>query len=110
MIEKTNLKHTDVSAPQSVTEYIKVQTEKETIQIGFADQKVAPHAGLGAFASFIHQTGFKRVLASALPARTSPNATPAQDLALGFMTGILAGAQNLTQVGYLRSDQQLPQL
>jgi hypothetical protein len=107
---KKQTKHTDVSAPQTVTEFIKVQTEQESIQIGFTDQKISPHAGLSAFASFLHWHRFKSVLAATLPVRTSPNATSSDDLALGFMVGILAGAKKLAHVAYLRRDLVLPGL
>jgi hypothetical protein len=42
--------------------------------------------------------------------RTSPNAIAAADLALGFLAGILAGAQKLAQVAQLRNDVMLPTL
>lgn len=103
-------KHADVSGPQSVTEFIKVQTETESIKIGFTEQKISPHAGLSAFASYLHWQRFKSVLTGALPVRTSPNATPPEDLALGFMVGILSGAKKLAQVAHLRGDQLLPGL
>lgn len=109
-MQKTPSKLTDVSAPQSVTDFIKIQTGTEAIKIGFTDQKVSAHGGVSALASFLHHLGFKSVLASALPARTSPNATAPEDLSLGFMTGILSGAQSLAQVAHLRRDPLLPQL
>jgi hypothetical protein len=37
-----------------VTEFIKLQTPDETIQIGFTDQKVSGRAGLLTFARFLH--------------------------------------------------------
>jgi hypothetical protein len=41
----TNLaKSTDESAHQTVTEFIKLQTPEETIQIGFTEQKVSGRA------------------------------------------------------------------
>lgn len=107
---KTTKKHTDESGPQSVTEFIRVQTETESIKIGFTNQKISPHAGLSAFASYLHWQRLKAVLAAALPVRTSPNATSSVDLALGFLVGILSGAKKLAQVAYLRSDCLLPGL
>jgi hypothetical protein len=47
-------KSTDESAHQTVTEFIKLQTPDETIQIGFTDQKVSGRAGLLTFARFLH--------------------------------------------------------
>ena len=107
---KKPTKHADVSVPQTVTEFIKVHNGQETIQIGFSDQRISGHAGLSAFGSFLHWHRFRSVLQGLLPQRTSPNATPSEDLSLSFMTGILAGAKKLAQVAHLRADPLLPQL
>ena len=107
---KKPTKHADVSAPQTVTNFIKVHNGQETIQIGFTDQKISGHAGLSAFGSFLHWHRFGSVLKRWLPKRTSPNATAAEDLGLSFMTGILAGAKKLAQVAHLRADPLLPRL
>lgn len=102
---KNRNKHTDESVPQTVTEFIKLSTGKQAIQIGFTDQQVSGHAGFATFAGFLHWHRFGRQLADWLPhRRTSPNAIPATDLALGFVVGILAGASKLAQVAYLRRD------
>src|SRR6266480_6985841 len=108
----TNLaKATDESAHQTVTEFIKLQTPQETIQIGFTDQKVSGRAGLMTFAGFLHWHRFGALLAKVLPhRRKSKQAIPVADLALGFMTAILAGAQKLAQVAHLRTDVMLPAL
>jgi len=107
---KKPTKHADVSAPQTVTEFIKVHNGQEAIQIGFTKQRISAHAGLSAFGSFLHWHRFRAVLQGLFPRRTSPNATPAEDLGLGFITGILAGAKKLAQVAHLRADPLLPQL
>lgn len=107
---KKTIKHADASAPQTVTEFIKLNNGKETIRIGFTDQRISPHAGLSAFGSFLHWHRFSSILQKYLPQRTSPNATSPEDLSVGFMTGILAGAQKLSQVAHLRADRLLPQL
>lgn len=102
---KKHDKHADESVPPTVTEFIKLTNSQEAIQIGFTDQQVSGHAGLATFAGFLHWHRFGRKLAEWLPhRRTSPNALPPADLALGFITGILAGANKLAQVGYLRRD------
>ena len=104
-------KHTDESVPQTVTEFIKLKTDQETIQIGFTDQKVSPHAGLAAFIGFLHWHHLPRLLAQSLPhAPTSNNALPPADIAVSFLIGILAGAKKLGQVAYLRRDSVLPAL
>ena len=106
MKERSN--HTDVSAPQTVTEFIKLQTGGQTIQIGFTDQKVSPHAGLATFAGFLHWHRFGQLLGKLMPYRPGSNAglDPA-GIALGFMLGMLAGAKRLAQAAYLRQDPAL---
>jgi len=108
---KNRNQHTDESVPQTVTEFIKLSTGQKAIQIGFTDQQVSGHAGLATFAGFLHWHRFGQQLAVWLPhRRTSPNAIPAADLALGFVAGILAGASKLAQVAYLRRDALLAPL
>lgn len=102
---KEQPKHTDVSAPQSVTGFIRLNTGRSAIQIGFTDQRVSPHAGLSAFIGFLHWHRLPKLLQGVLPHRpTSNNASPPTDTALGFVTGILAGAKKLAQVAHLRGD------
>ena len=104
-------KHTDVSVPQSVTDFIKLQTHGEAIKIGFTDQQVSPHAGMTPMASYLHRHRIRTLLERVLPTRPkSNNALHPADIALGFLVGILAGARKLTQVGYLRGDQVLARM
>lgn len=108
---KKTPKHTDVSAPQTVTEFIKLQTEGSAIQIGFTDQKVSPHAGLASFVGFLHWHRVGSLLEKVLPhAPRSNNASRPVDTAMSFLIGIIGGARKLTQVGYLRADRLLPSL
>lgn len=104
-------KQADVSAPRIVTEFIKLQTGTETIQIGFTDQKVSGHAGLATFAGFLHWHRLGKRLSLWMGwANRSARAISAADITLGFCTGILAGAEKLAQVAYLRRDSVLPAL
>src|SRR5271169_5708527 len=96
----------DESSHQTVTEFIKLKTPQETIQIGFTDQKVSGRAGLLTFAGFLHWHRFGELLAKVLP-HTKTRGLAAADLAMAFLAGILAGAQKLAQVAYLRSDVML---
>lgn len=99
------------SAHQSVTEFIKVKTPTESIRIGFTDQKVSGHAGLSTFTSFLVWQRVGDLLGKLLPHRpTSPNAMRPGDLAMGFITGILAGAEKLAHLAFLRKDVMLPSL
>lgn len=99
------------AAHQTVTDFIRLQTPEYAIQIGFTDQNVSGRAGLLTFAGFLHWHRFGRLLARVLPhRRKSKKALPVADVAMGFLGGILAGAQKLAQVAYLRSDVMLPVL
>jgi hypothetical protein len=108
---KRTSKHTDESATQSVAKtFIKVPTAEEPIQIGFTRQKVTAHAGLSAFAGFLHWHRVAQLLGAVLPQSKSNNSYPAEDLALGFIAGIISGAKKLAQVAFLRRDFSLPKL
>ena len=99
------------AAHPTVTGFIKLQTPDQSIQIGFTDQKVSGRAGLLSFAGFLHWHRLGDLLARVLPhQRVSKKAIPVADLALGFLVGILAGAQKLTQVAHLRREVMLPEL
>ena len=104
------------TAHQTVTEeWIEVPTPAESIRVGFTDQKVSGRAGLASFAGFLHWHSLGSLLQRALPAREPRRGAgrkplPMEDLALGFITGILAGAQKLTHVAHLRADPLVPAL
>lgn len=99
------------AAHQTVTDFIKLQTPEQSIQIGFTEQKVSGRAGLLTFAGFLHWHRLGELLARVLPhQRKSKKAIPVADLALGFLSGILAGAQKLAQVAHRRRDVMLPVL
>lgn len=108
---KRTSKHTDESVTQSVTqEFIKVKTAGEPLQIGFTSQKVTAHGGLSTFAGFLHWHRLAGLLGAALPQTKSNHGYAAQDVAVGFMVGILSGAKKLAQVAFLRRDVLLPGL
>ena len=110
MKNEQNGSHT-APAHQTVTGTIKLKTGRKTILIGTSDQKISAHAGQATFWGFLHLSKFREVLGAALPhVRTSPNALKALDIALGFIAGILAGADKLTRIAHLRADPLLPEL
>jgi hypothetical protein len=102
-------KHSGTPGHPTVTEFIRLKTPQETIQIGFTDQKVSGRADLLTFAGFLHWHRFGELLAKVLP-HSKTRGIPAADLALAFLAGILAGAQKLAQMAYLRRDVMLPAL
>jgi hypothetical protein len=113
MLKMFNFQQEDhtASTHQTVTEEIKLKTGGRTIKIGVTDQKLSAHAGQATFWAFLHRAGFRPVLAKALPHRpTSPNALAPVELAVGFLSGILAGADKLTRIAHLRHDPVLPEI
>ena len=94
---KTTPKHTDASGPQTVTPYIRVQTGTESIKIGFTNQKISPHAGLSAFASYLHGQRMKAVLAAALQPSLE---TPLGSLAGGVRLADIARRDRLDELEF----------
>jgi Transposase DDE domain group 1 len=76
-----------------------------SIRISFTDQRLTGHGGLVVWSDFLHQKKFRTTLAEHLPhAPTSPNAYVPTDVALGFLGGIVCGADKLSRVAWLQSD------
>jgi len=108
---KTATKPTDVSAHQTVTEFIRLESANETIQIGFTDQKISGRAGLLTFTGFLQWHRFGELLAEVMPAfKQRRRGFQPFEFALSFVTGILAGARKLTHVAHLRTDVMLGRL
>ena len=83
---------------QTVTAELKLKVGRKTILITTTDQKLSAHAGQATFWGFLHLKKFRSFLAAVLPhRRSSPNALAAVDIGLGFISGILAGADKLAQ-------------
>ena len=96
---------------QTVTPQFKLKVRDKTILITTTDKKLSAHAGQATFWGFMHLRKFPVFLAGILPHRPrSPNALPVGDIGLGFISGILAGADKLARLAHLRSDPLLPQV
>ncbi len=92
-----------------MTEAIKLNTGAKTIRILPTKQKLSAHAGQTTFFGFLARRKVRTLLAGLLPHRpTSPNASPPVEIALGFIAGILAGADKLARIAHLRGDPVLP--
>jgi hypothetical protein len=97
------------STHQTVTENIKLPIGKKSIQIGFTEQRLSPLAGMLSWAGYLFKKQVPQLLERMLPHRpTSPNAMRPVDIALGFLAGVVAGADKLTRVAHLRADPLLP--
>ena len=110
-MKKTQPQSHPASTHQTVTEVIKLKTGQKTITIGTTGQKLSAHAGQTTFWGFLHLRKFRAALCGALPhVRTSPNALDPTGIALGFIAGIVAGADKLTRIAHLRGDPLLPEI
>ena len=75
------------------------------IRICFTDQRLTAHGGMIVWSHFLHQKKFRRELSGLLPHEpSSPNAYAPTDIALGYLGGILAGADKLSRIAWLQSD------
>jgi hypothetical protein len=75
------------------------------MRISFTDQRLTAHGGMVVWSQFLHQSGFRAQLEKVLPHHpTSNNAYDPADTALGFLGGVLTGADKLSRVAYLRHD------
>ena len=90
----------------------KFKAGEKTIHIETTEQKVSGHAGQATFWSFLHgRCDLRKLLARVLPHQpTSNNHLPPVDIACGFIAGLIAGADRLTRVAWLRGDPVLPEI
>jgi len=118
-MRSSTTKRASHKAHQTVTEdFIELSTGSESIRIGFTEQKISGRAGISTFCGFLGWHRFGELLAKLLPPREAKAAggrggrpaQPAHEIALGFIAGILSGAQRLTHVGWLRADPMLRRL
>jgi hypothetical protein len=76
-----------------------------SIRLSFTDQRLTAHGGMIVWSHFLHQKRFRQQLREVLPHDpTSPNAYDPTDVALGYVGGILCGADKLSRVAWLQSD------
>ena len=95
----------DKTANQTVRLDLCTKDGVKSIRIGFTDQRLTAHGGLAVWTRFITERGLREQLRTVLPhAPTSPNAYDPTDTALGFIGGILCGANKLAQVAHLAHD------
>jgi len=95
-------------ADQTVRLPIDTKDRTSSIRISFTDQRLTAHGGMLVWSHFLHQKGFRRQLREVWPHDpTSPNAYDPTDVALGYIGGILCGADKLSRVAWLQSDPAL---
>lgn len=92
-------------ANQTVRVEIGTANGPQSMRISFTDQRLTAHGGMVVWSQFLHQSAFRTQLRQVLPHQpTSNNAYDPTDTALGFLGGILSGADKLSRVAYLRHD------
>lgn len=82
-----------------------------SIRISFTDQRLTAHGGMVVWSHFVQQRKLRSVLRKLLPhLPSSPNAYVPDDTALGYMGGILCGADKLSRIAWLQSDPALAEV
>jgi hypothetical protein len=98
-------------ADQTVRLNIDTKDHSSSIRISFTDQRLTAHGGMVVWSHFLHQKAFRKQLREVLPhCPTSPNAYDPTDVALGYVGGILCGADKLSRVAWLQSDPAVSQV
>jgi len=98
-------------AHQTVRLNIDTKDATSSIRISFTDQRLTAHGGMIVWSHFLHQKRFRDHLREVLPhAPSSPNAYDPSDVALGYVGGILCGADKLSRVAWLQSDPAIAQV
>src|SRR3954470_4717122 len=108
-------KNPTLQPPQEANQTVQLSVDTKdgtsSIRIGFTDQRLTAHGGMAVWSQFLHQRGFRDDLRKRLPhAPTSPNAYDPSDVALGYVGGILCGADKLSRVAWLQSDAAIAQV
>ena len=108
-MKKPTQPHTG-STHQTVIE-ISTGQATQSIRIGFTDQQLTAYGGMAFWSAFLHKYGARQELRAVLPHQpTSPNAYVPEEIALGFMGGILCGADKLSRVAHLQHDPAIAQV
>ena len=110
-MQKTPAHTPQSEAHQTVRLNIDTKDASSSIRISFSDQRLTAHGGMIVWSHFLHQKRFRQQLREVLPhAPVSPNAYDPTDVALGYIGGILCGADKLSRVAWLQSDPAIAQV
>ena len=102
---KNQIPEPQLEANQTVRVEIGTANGRQSMRISFTDQRLTAHGGMVVWSQFLHQSAFRAQLEQVLPHHpVSNNAYDPADTALGFLGGILTGADKLSRVAYLRQD------
>ena len=102
---------TDESGHPTVTEMINLKMGAGVSNISFTSRPVTGYGGVSALSGFFQWKSLRQTIGKSLPFQTSsPNATPLEEIVLGYLIGMLAGAKSLSQLAFLRKDRALAQI
>ena len=92
-------------ANQTVRLEIDTKAGSSSIRISFTDQRLTGHGGMAIWSHHLKQRAIRQQLRALLPHQpSSPNAYAPTDVALGYLGGIVCGADKLSRVAWLQSD------
>jgi hypothetical protein len=92
-------------ANQTVRLEIDTKAGNSSIRISFTDQRLTAHGGMVIWSHHLMQRAIRQQLREVLPhAPSSPNSYDPTDVALGYLGGIVCGADKLSRVAWLQSD------
>ncbi len=103
------MKNTSSSPRQEADQTVRLEIDTKagasSIRISFTDQRLTAHGGMAIWSHHLKQRGLRQQLRKLLPqAPVSPNAYDPTDVALGYLGGIVCGADKLSRVAWLQSD------
>ncbi len=98
-------------ADQAVRLEIDTKDGNSSIRISFTDQRLTAHGGMVIWSQHLQQRSVRQQLREVLPhAPKSPNSYDPTDVALGYLGGIVCGADKLSRVAWLQSDPALAEV
>jgi hypothetical protein len=98
-------------ANQTVQLQIDSKDGESSIRISFTDQRLTAYGGMAIWSQHLKQRSVRQQLREVLPHEpSSPNAYDPTDVALGYLGGIVCGADKLSRVAWLQSDSALAEV
>lgn len=89
---------------------VKIEREegKRSVRVGFTGQRLTAYGGMVLWSGFLQKIGFRDLLRRLLPHQPrAHNALSPSDVALGFIAGVVSGADKLSRVAWLSHDMAL---
>lgn len=84
---------------------------KKSVQMGFTGQQLTAFGGMALWSGFLRKLSFREQLSELLPHRPrAGNAIRPVEIALGFIGGVVLGADKLTRVSWLSRDMALAEV